>query len=134
MLDIILIQHNNSGISLLEYRQENTKVQLEHSDIFSGFLKAIQNISQELDIGFPILISTEGLKGHNCIIVPKSPINVIILADREDPIDLWREQGYAIAERFLEKFGDTLNSYDISAYKEFIPVLKDMCATHGYCT
>jgi hypothetical protein len=134
MLDIILIQQDDSGISLLEYRQEQTKMKIEHADIFSGFLKAIQNISKELDIGVPVLISTEGLKGHNCIIVPKPPINVILLVDRDDPIDLWREQGLEIAEKFIEQFGTSVNSYNITQFREFIPTIKAMCSTHEYCT
>lgn len=134
MLDIILIQQDNSGLSLLEYRQEQTKMKIEHADIFSGFLKAIQSISKELNIGTPVLISTEGSKGHNCIIVPKAPINVIILVDQDDPIDLWRNQGYEIANKFIEHFGTSINTYDISRFKEFIPTIKAMCAIHEYCT
>ncbi len=134
MLDIILIQQNKSGLSLLEYRQEHTKIKIEHADIFSGFLKAIQSISQEIDIGTPVLISTEGSKGHNCIIVPKSPINVILLVDQDDPIDLWREQGLVIAEKFIAQFGATVDSYNVTKFKEFLPTIKEMCSTHEYCT
>lgn len=134
MLDIILIQQDKSGLSLLEYRQEHTKIKIEHADIFSGFLKAIQSISQEIDIGTPILISTEGSRGHNCIIVPKSPINVILLVDQDDPIDLWREQGLEIAEKFIAQFGTTVDSYNLTKFKEFIPIIKEMCSTHEYCT
>ena len=134
MLDIILIQQDTSGLSLLEYRQEHTKVKIEHADIFSGFLKAIQSISQELDIGTPVLISTEGSKGHNCIIVPKHPINVILLVDQDDPIDLWREQGLEIAEKFIEQFGISVDSYNLTKFKYFTPTIKQMCSTHEYCT
>ncbi|TFG05521.1 MAG: hypothetical protein EU539_09220 [Promethearchaeota archaeon] len=133
MLDILLVQQDKSGLNLLEYRQENTILKVEHSDIFSGFLKAIQNISKELDIGFPVLISTEGVKGHNCIIVHNPPINIILLVDHDDPIDLWREQGKEIAKKFLEQFGNLINAYDVSKFKEFIPVVKKMCQFHGYC-
>ena len=106
MLDIILLQHPTSGIKLLEYRQTHTKITSLHADIFSGFMSAIQNISTQLDIGTLILISTEGSKGHNCIIIPKTYVNVILLVDHEDPIDLWREQGHLIADKFLEEFGN----------------------------
>jgi len=134
MLDIILIQQDKSGLSLLEYRQEHTKIKIEHADIFSGFLKAIQSISQEIDIGTPVLISTEGSRGHNCIIVPKSSINVILLVDQDDPIDLWREQGLEIAEKFIAQFGKTVDSYNLTKFKEFIPIIKEMCSNHEYCT
>ena len=83
MLDIILIQHADTGLNLLEYRQEHTIMKIEHSDIFSGFMSAIQNITAELNIGYVVLISTEGIKGHNCIIIPKYPISVIILVDQD---------------------------------------------------
>ena len=108
MLDIILIQHQKSGTNLLEYRQDHTQIAIEHSDIFGGFLSAIQNITRELDIGTLILISTAGLKGHNCIIVPKFPINVIMLVDHDDPIELWREEGQKIADKFIEKIWNIL--------------------------
>jgi len=58
MLDIILIQHHNTGIKLLEDRQNHTNISSIHADIFSGFMSAIQNISTELDIGTLILLST----------------------------------------------------------------------------
>ncbi|MFX0177110.1 MAG: hypothetical protein ACFE85_12880 [Candidatus Hodarchaeota archaeon] len=117
----------------MEYRQERTKMKSEHSDIFSGFLNAIQNISKELDIGTVILISTEGSKGHNCIIIPKDLISVILLVDQKDPIDLWREQGHIIAYKFIEKFGESFNPSDIRQFEIFIPVIKELCESHEYC-
>lgn len=134
MLDIIFIQHQKSGIRLLEYRQEHTKFQEEHSDIFSGFMSAIQNITRELNIGVLVLISTEGAKGHNCIIVHEPPINVIILVDQNDPVDLWRKQGSEIAERFIEKYGVDFNPHHLNIFYDFISVIKEMCADHEYCT
>ena len=71
MLDIIFIQHVDTGLNLVEYRQEHTVMKTEHSDIFTGFMSAIQNITEELNIGIIVLIATEGIKGHNCIIIPK---------------------------------------------------------------
>ena len=107
MLDIILIQHVDTGLNILEYRQEHTTMKTEHSDIFSGFMTAIQNITEELNIGFVVLIATEGIKGHNCIVIPKYPINVILLVDQDDPIEFWKQQGKNIAEKFLPSFGDS---------------------------
>ena len=134
MLDIILIQHVESGLNLLEYHQEHTKFNVEHSAIFSGFLNAIQAIlSKELDIGTVILISTKGKKGHNCIIVPRDPISVIILCDQEDPIDLWREFGEETAERFFEMFGKDFNQHKIQQFNKFADVLKEMCMDNKYC-
>lgn len=133
MLDIILIQHQKSGTNLLEYRQEHTKIAVEHADIFSGFLAAIQNITNELDIGTLILISTAGLKGHNCIIVPKTPINVIMLVDNDDPIELWREEGKKIADQFIEKYGTSFSSYNVTPFQEFKQTIKELCAGHNYC-
>jgi len=133
MLDIILIQDASTGINLLEYRQVDTQFKAEHSDIFSAFLSAIQSISEEIDIGTLVLISTEGTKGHNCIIVPKSPINVIMLVDQEDPIALWKEQGHEIANKFIETYGTEYNPSDIAQFGSFETILKEMCATHQYC-
>jgi len=133
LLDIILIQHQKAGTNLLEYRQDHTKIALEHSDIFGGFLAAIQNITRELDIGTLILISTAGLKGHNCIIVPKPPINVIILVDKDDPIDLWREEGNKIADRFIERYGTSFSPYSVTPYQRFKQTIKELCAGHNYC-
>ncbi|TFF86294.1 MAG: hypothetical protein EU517_00585 [Promethearchaeota archaeon] len=133
MLDIILIQHEGTGINLVEYRQNHTRIGTEHSAIFSGFLSAIQNITTELNIGTVILISTKGSRGHNCIIVPQSPINVILLADHDDPIDLWREQGHIIATKFLESYGTNFNPHDLTKFRGFSSILKDLCSTHDYC-
>ncbi|MBY9016438.1 MAG: hypothetical protein KGD68_12155 [Candidatus Lokiarchaeota archaeon] len=133
MLDIILIQHVDTGLNLLEYRQEHTIMKTEHSDIFTGFMKAIQNIAEELNIGYVVLISTEGTKGHNCIIIPKYPINVIILVDQDDPIELWKQQGKKIAEKFLSSFGNSFNPNIAHQFKAFSLVIKEMCSTHEYC-
>ena len=133
MLDIILVKHPASGIKLLEYRQDHTKISSIHADIFSGFMSAIQNISTQIDIGTLILISTEGSKGHNCIIIPKIHVNVILLVDQEDPIDLWKEQGHLIAEKFLEEFGNDYNPNDVSQFESFTSTIKALCSTHEYC-
>lgn len=133
MLDIILIQHEKTGINLVEYRQLHTKIGTEHSDIFSGFLSAIQNITTELDIGTVILIATEGSRGHNCIIVSQSPISVILLVDHDDPIELWREQGRIIADKFIENYGLNFNPNDLTKFRDFSSILKDLCSTHEYC-
>ena len=133
MLDIILIQHVKTGINLLEYRQEHTIMKSAHSDIFSGFMSAIQNITNELNIGYVVLISTEGIKGHNCIIIPSDPINIILLVDQTDPIDLWRDEGKKIAEQFLEMYGDSFDPSEIHRFKPFKTVVKEMCSLHEYC-
>jgi hypothetical protein len=133
MLDILLIQDVNTGLNLLEYRQEETKMKTEHSDIFSGFMSAIQNISQELNIGTVVLISTEGSKGHNCINIHYPPINVILLADQDDPIDLWKEQGKKVAEKFIEHYGKDFNPTVITQFKEFTSTIKELCLDHNYC-
>ncbi|MFX1499773.1 MAG: hypothetical protein ACFFDH_02270 [Promethearchaeota archaeon] len=134
MLDIILIQHVQTGINLLEYRQEHTKFNSSHSAIFSGFLNAIQSImSKELDIGTVILISTRGEKGHNCIIVPKPPISIIILSDQEDPIELWREFGEELAEKFLVMYGTNRDFNDVSQFNNFKDIIKNLCMDNKYC-
>ncbi|MFX0047833.1 MAG: hypothetical protein ACFE8G_06640 [Candidatus Hermodarchaeota archaeon] len=133
MLDIILIQHVDTGLNLLEYRQENTTMKTEHSDIFSGFMTAIQNITEELNIGYVVLIATEGIKGHNCIIIPKYPISVILLVDQDDPIELWKRQGKEIAEKFLSTFGNSFDPNKVHQFRSFKLVIKEMCEKHEYC-
>jgi len=133
MLDIILIQHVDTGIKLLEYRQEETTLDTNHMDIFSGFLSAMQSITEELDIGTVVLISTEGTKGHNCIIVPKDSIAVVLLVDQDDPVELWKEQAHKIANKFIEKYGKDVNSSYLRKYQEFLPTIKEMCMGHRYC-
>jgi len=134
MLDIILIQHVDTGLNLLEYHQDHTKFNVEHSAIFSGFLNAIQSIlSKELDIGTVILISTKGKRGHNCIIIPRPPISVTILCDQEDPIDLWREFGEEVTERFLEMYGENFNQHKVDQFKKFGEIIKEMCLDNKYC-
>ena len=133
MLDIIFIQHVDTGLNLVEYRQEHTVMKTEHSDIFTGFMSAIQNITEELNIGIIVLIATEGIKGHNCIIIPKYPINVILLVDQDDPVELWKQQGKEIAEKFISSFGNSFDPNLAYQFQPFKSVLKEMCATHDYC-
>jgi len=133
MLDVLLIQHVETGIKLLEYRQEQTLFDTDHMDIFTGFLSAIQSITHELDIGSVVLISTEGEKGHNCVIIPKDPIAIILLVDKDDPISLWREQGHQVAEQFIQRFGPKISPSYLSIFQEFLPTIKEMCLGHRYC-
>ena len=133
MLYVCIIQDLNTGIKLIEYRQENTQFETNHLDIFSGCLSAIKSISIELDIGNLVLISTEGTKGHNCIIAHHPPIDVILLVDMEDPVDLWKEQGRYIATEFMEKYGKDYKPSRVSAFNDFKDVIKEMCAGHNYC-
>ncbi len=128
MLDIILIQHNTTGINLIEFQQIGTKFKKEHSEIFGGFMAAIQSITAELNIGQVVLISTKGAKGHNCIITHKPLINIIILADQDDPINFWQEQGEIIAEEFIKRYGESFNPHIVSIFKEFKLFLKELCA------
>ncbi|MFX1481071.1 MAG: hypothetical protein ACFFCI_23565, partial [Promethearchaeota archaeon] len=79
------------------------------------------------------LISTEGNNGHNFIIVPRNPINIIILCDLDDPIRLWREFGEEIAERFLEMYGSNVDYNNISQFKDFAEIVKEMCMQTKYC-
>ena len=46
--------------------------------------------------------------------------NVILLVDNEDPIDLWREQGHLIADKFLQEFGNNYEPNDITKNMFFI--------------
>jgi hypothetical protein len=126
MLDFLIIQHFSTGVNLVEYKQESTKMKSEHSDILSRFLTAIQNIKQELDIETIVLISTKGTDGHNCIIIPRIPINVILLVDQEDSIDFWREQGKLIAKKFIDMYGENFNPNVINNFKDFTAIIKDI--------
>lgn len=133
MLDIILIQHINSATNLLEYRQKHTKLDKRHSDIFGGFLSAIQSLSTEMRIGNISLIATSGENGHNCLIVRKDPINVILLVDQDDPIHMWRDLGEKIAEDFINRYGNPLNHLEVSHFNEFKEYLRDLCSINQYC-
>ena len=127
MLDIILIQDAKSGVKLLDYRQESTPFKSEHSDIFTGFLSAMQNISKELNIGTVVLISTIGERGHNCILVPYNLIYVILLVDKDDSVDFWKKQGNKVASKFIEIYGNNFSPYEVGRFKTFIPILKEIC-------
>ncbi|TFF98093.1 MAG: hypothetical protein EU541_07330 [Promethearchaeota archaeon] len=133
MLDIILIQHIESATNLLEYRQKNTKLDKKHSDIFGGFLSAIQSLSNEINIGEISLISTTGENGHHCIIIRKDPINVILLVDQNDPIKMWRDLGEDIASKFLQDYGTPLNHLEITQFDSFKGYLQDICEITQYC-
>ena len=133
MLDIILIQDIKTGINLVEFQQIETKFNSEHSEIFGGFMSAIQSITVELDIGQVVLIATKGTKGHNCIVTHKKPIDVIILADQDDPIEVWQEQGEIIAEEFIKRYGKLYHPSIVSKFKEFRFFLEELCSKNKYC-
>jgi hypothetical protein len=124
MIDIILIQDPNSGLSLLEYRGVNARLKEEHSEIFSGFLSAIQSISKEINIGRVFQISTEGEKGHHCLIVNEGKINVIFLMDLCESIDFWKTKGQEIGEKFQEMFKNIMQINDMAQFRAFIPIIK----------
>ncbi|MFX1238187.1 MAG: hypothetical protein ACFFAS_13895 [Promethearchaeota archaeon] len=63
------------------------------------------------------------MKGHNCIIVPSNPINVVILVDQTDPIELWREKGEEIANLFIQQYSKQFDP-NVSQFKSFTPALK----------
>jgi hypothetical protein len=133
MLDIILIQHITTATNLLEYRQKNTKLDKRHSDIFGGFLSAMQSLSNEINIGEVSLISTTGENGHNCLIIRKDPINVILLVDQDDPVHMWKDVGEDIADQFIEKYGKALNHLEVSHFDDFKAQLQQICSVNPYC-
>ena len=62
-----------------------------------------------------------------------SSINIIILVDQSDPIEIWREQGVVLAEKFLEQFTDNFNPNNVIQFQSFVPVVKEMCLFNPYC-
>lgn len=132
MFDIIIIQHAETGIVLAEYSAPQTAIDEEHSDLFSGFLSAVQGVTKEINIGQLCQVSTEGEKGHHCLICSRGPINVIILIDQDDNIDFWRNRCLEIAQDFLKEYSESFNSSKVSQFKGFNIILKNMCS-EGYC-
>ena len=126
MLDIIIINHISTGVSLIEYRNLDSSMKKEHSNIFSGFLSAIQSISLELRIGQLSIISTEGDNGHHCLICREGPISVILLIDLNDSISYWKDIGHKIGMTFLEQFGDKLEPTIVSHFTKFYQTLDQL--------
>ena len=127
MLDLVLIQHLHSGVNLIEYIEAETTLNSKHSSIFSGFLSAIQSMSKELEIGHIALISTEGENAHNCIIVTNEPISIVLIVDRKDSIEKWKETGHKLLNAFFKIYGRDFDPYEISEFKDFRFIIKEIC-------
>ena len=127
MLDLVLIQHVNSGINLVEYQKDNSTLNPKHSSIFSGFLSAVQAMSKELEIGTISLISTEGVNAHHCLIMSDDPISVILIIDHDDSVNLWRWIGSKIINAFFKLFGKDFDPHEISEFKDFSFIIKEIC-------
>ncbi|MBN1216242.1 MAG: hypothetical protein JXA99_12480 [Candidatus Lokiarchaeota archaeon] len=127
MLDLILIQDVNSGVNLVEYYKENSPLNTNHSSIFSGFLSAIQAMSKELEIGNIALISTEGENAHHCIITSVEPISIILIIDKNDSIQSWKDIGLRICNAFFKLYGKEFDPHEISEFKDFSFIIKEIC-------
>ncbi len=130
MLDIVILQHIHTGINLVEYRHEETNLNPKHSSVFSAFLSAIQAMTKELEIGNISLISTEGDNEHNCIIVTNEPVCLILIVDHNDSIKLWKYTGNRILDVFFKIYGKEFDPHEISEFKDFYVILKEMCNVH----
>ncbi|MBY9006492.1 MAG: hypothetical protein KGD63_07015 [Candidatus Lokiarchaeota archaeon] len=115
---------------MIEYHEENSPLNTNHSSIFSGFLSAIQAMSNELEIGKIVLISTEGVNAHHCIIVSIHPISIIIIVDKSDSIESWREIGNNIANAFFKLYGKDFDPHEISEFTDFRFIMKEICDIH----
>jgi len=101
MLDLMLIQDDETGITYFEYKPTHARINNKHAPIFSGFLSAIQNVSKEMEMGKLTQISTET---HHCLINAKPELSVILIVDVEDDIKYWRRKMRKTAQEFLKEF------------------------------
>ena len=74
--------------------------------------------------------STEGINAHHCIIVSIDSISIIIIIDHNDSIEVWRETGKKIANAFFILFGKEFDPHEISEFKNFDVVIKEICEKH----
>jgi hypothetical protein len=102
MLDLLLIQDNCSGLNLFEYRSRNTTIGIDHEIVFSGFLSAIQKLTEEVKLGNLKQISTSD---HHCLFLQKECISVVLIIDVLDEASIWFEKASEIAHSFIERFG-----------------------------
>ena len=136
---MVLIQDETSGICLIEYKNPLVFKYTNMEDLFSGFVAAIQKVSEELQIGSLTEISTEGscedgVHGHHCIIYREEPINVIIILDdykEHKPIEFWKEKAKEVAWHFLSQFREAYNPNYISRFEAFLPDLKEIVTSEN---
>lgn len=116
MLDLLLIQECASGITLFEYKHEKSVIDEDHAFIFSGFLSAINHITNELTIGIPTLLSTTS---HHCLMHRVKCIDIIAIIDLQDDLPIWQEKIAVIGREFHARYFH--NNEDMNNLRQYYP-------------
>ncbi len=111
MMHSIIIIKKDSGICLFSEKS------LEFdSTLFSGFLTAVQNFSENLKIGS----LTSFITNDKAIVISSTEnLTVSIIIDLEDNIDDWFDKAYLIGEKFEELYDIKNWSGEIGQFKDF---------------
>jgi len=95
MLHAIIILEKSSGLCVFS---ENYTIDFD-STLFSGFLTAIQNFTENLKIG----TLTSFITNDKAIVISASDyVSVALIIDLDDDVDEWFDKAYEIGQRFEE--------------------------------
>ncbi|TFF85381.1 MAG: hypothetical protein EU551_04165, partial [Promethearchaeota archaeon] len=119
MLHSIIILKKDSGVCMF-----SEKYTLDFdSSLFSGFLTAVQNFAENLQIGRLTSFITQ----DKIIVLSSSEYVVVsLIIDLEDNADDWMVKAFKIAENFESKYDMDRWAGDISIFKKFSDDIKEM--------
>jgi Tol biopolymer transport system component len=119
MLDLLMIQEEETGLTYFEHEGKHTKLNNTHASIFSGFLSAVRQVTQEMYMGRLTQISTEF---HHCVIEKGKESVSIIIFDAEDNVEFWKEFAKVVTANFEEEYPDAKknisNTYKFQNFKK----------------
>ncbi|MDD1778533.1 MAG: hypothetical protein LUQ65_10230 [Candidatus Helarchaeota archaeon] len=112
MLHSVILINKASGVCLFN---KNYTVDFD-SQLFSGFLTAVQNFAEDLKIGR----LTNFVTNDKTIILSASEhVGASLIIDLEDNIDDWFDKAYKIMEKFEEKYNLSNFAGNVSAFQDF---------------
>lgn len=113
MLHSVILINKASGVCLFN---KNYTLDFD-SQLFSGFLTAVQNFAEDLKIGR----LTNFVTNDKTIILSTSEhVGASLILDLEDNIEDWFDKAYKIMEKFEEKYNNLANfGGNVSAFQDF---------------
>jgi hypothetical protein len=122
MLHSVILINKASGVCLFN---KNYTLDFD-SQLFSGFLTAVQSFAEDLKIGR----LTNFVTNDKTIILSASEhVGASLILDLEDNIEDWFDKAYKIMEKFEEKYNLSNFGGNVSAFQDFDEDLSKILAS-----
>ena len=128
MLHYVLLIHRISGLPIFDMKVSSTFFDIS-SDLLSGLLSALQSFSKYLKIGE---LSTFDAHNYKAVIKNTENLQVILIIDRTDPDDDWKEIAEKIAEYFESKYDFSNWIGEIKKVPEFETYLEELIQRYSW--